>query len=94
MSEPMNEISKLNIRTELNLIFALMKGLANILDMAIDLPVACSALKSGAQALFVQSGDLLTDVTRYADALNKGSALVNVEHECRKENGNEELLHD
>ena len=82
MSEPMNEITKLNIRTELNLIFALMKGLANILDMAGDLPVARSALKSGAQAVFVQSGDLLTDITKYADAMqDEGSAIVNVEHD-------------
>ena len=75
MSETMNDISKGSIRTQMNLIYAMMRLLATILDMAQSSQVACDTLDSTAEGIFEQAAILYGDIKNYTSAIscdNKG----------------------
>ncbi len=71
MSETMDEITQLNISSELNLIFAMSRMLVTTIKMARTNPVARTALRSGVEAIFTQASILLRDVNLYADTLER-----------------------
>ena len=70
MSEMMNDISKGGIRTQMNLIFAMMRLLATILDMAQNSQIACDTLDSTAEGIFEQAAILFRDVKDYTSAVS------------------------
>ena len=70
MSEMMNDISKGGIRTQMNLIFAMMRLLATILDMAQSSQIACDTLDSTAEGIFEQAAILFCDVKDYTSAVS------------------------
>ena len=70
MSELMNDISKGNIRTQMNLIFAMMRLLATILDMAQNSQMACDTLDSTAEGILEQSAILFRDIKKYTSAVS------------------------
>ena len=55
MSEIRNEISKMSIRGELNLLFSMSKLIVSILDAAEDNEIACNTLQSVSQSLIDQA---------------------------------------
>ncbi len=70
MSETRNEISKLTIRGELNLLFAMSKLIVAILDAAPDNSVACDTLRSTAESILNQAAYLYGKVSEYAEELH------------------------
>lgn len=70
MSEIRNEISKMNIRGELNLIFAMSKLIVSILDAAEDNQIACDTLRSVSESILYQAGYLYGKVNTYAEDIN------------------------
>lgn len=68
MPEMRNEISKLNIRGQLNLIYAMSKLLVSILDMAPDSKVARDTLSKTAEGVFEQAAILYRDIEEYTTA--------------------------
>ena len=70
MSEMLNDISKGGIRTQMNLIFAMMRFLATILDMAQNSQVACDTLDSTAEGIFEQAAILYRDIKDYTSAVS------------------------
>ena len=70
MSETRNEISKMSIRGELNLIFAMSKLIVSILDAAPDNKIACDALRSTAESIFNQAAYLYGKVSEYTEGLH------------------------
>ncbi len=71
MSEIRNEVSKLNIRGELNLIFAMSKLIVSILDAAPDNTIACDALRSTAESILNQAAYLYGKVSEYTGDLHE-----------------------
>ena len=74
MTEVRNEISKMNIRGELNLLFTMSKLIVAILDSAEDNEIACNTLRSVAESIFEQSAYLYSKVSLYADNLHGASS--------------------
>ena len=71
MSELQNDISKGNIRTQMNLIFALMRLLATILNLAKDNQLACETLERTAESVFEQAAVLFHDIKEYTEAVTE-----------------------
>ena len=65
MLETRNEVSKLNIRGQLNLIFAMMKLLASILNLVQDNKVARETLCKTAEGVLEQATILYHDIGKY-----------------------------
>ncbi len=70
MSEIRNEISKMNIRGDLNLIFTMSKLIVSILDAAEDNEIACDTLRSVAESILNQAAYVYGKVNTYAEDLN------------------------
>ena len=70
MPEMRNEISKLNIRGQLNLIYAMSKLLVSILDMASDSQVARDTLNKTAEGVLEQAAILYRDIEEYTAAVS------------------------
>ena len=70
MPEMRNEISKLNIRGQLNLIYAMSKLLVSILDMASDSKVARDTLNKTAEGVLEQAAILYRDIEEYTAAVS------------------------
>lgn len=67
MSEIRNEVSKLCIRGELNLLFTMSKLIVSILDAAEDNEIACDTLRSVSESMLNQAAYLYGKVSAYAD---------------------------
>ena len=70
MSEIRNEISKMSIRGQLNLIYAMSKLLVSILEMAPDSPMARDTLNKTAEGVLEQAAILYRDIEDYTDAVS------------------------
>ena len=68
MPETRNEISKMNIRGQLNLIYALSKLLVSILNLVQDNKVARDTLCKTAEGLLEQATILYRDIGKYTAA--------------------------
>ena len=71
MSEVRNEISKMNIRGEMNLLYAMCKLIVSILDAAPDNAIACDTLRSTAESIFNQAAYLYGKVSEYTEDLHE-----------------------
>ena len=69
MSEIRNEVTKMNIRGELNLIFSMSKLIVTILDVAPDNTIACNTLRSTAEGILNQAAYLYSKVSEYTEDL-------------------------
>ena len=69
MSEAKSELSKGNIRCQMNLIFTMMRFLATILNMASDNEMVCETLTSIAKGIVEQADILCNNVDSYISAL-------------------------
>lgn len=69
MSETRNEISKLTIRGELNMLYAMSKLVASILDNASDNAIACDTLRSVAESILNEAAYLYGKISIYTDNL-------------------------
>lgn len=69
MSEIRNEISKMTIRSELNLLFTMSKLIVTILDAAEDNPIAASTLRSVSESLLEQAAYLCGKVNLYTEGI-------------------------
>lgn len=72
MSEQMNSISKDSIRTEMNLVYTMLKFISMLLDMVQDTPLARETLTVTADGMFQQAAELFRDINIYADTVSKG----------------------
>lgn len=70
MSEVRNEISKMNIRGELNLLYSMSRLIVSILDAVPDSKVACDTLRSVSENILNQAAYLHGKVSLYTDELN------------------------
>ena len=70
MSELMNTVSKDNIRSQMNLLFSMMRFLATILDLALDNQMACDTVSITAEGILKQATLLYRDVGTYVAALS------------------------
>ena len=73
MSETMNKISKDSIRGQMNLLFAMMKFLSTVLDLALENQMACDTINSTAEAVFEQAAVLYRDVSEYTTELSRNT---------------------
>ena len=71
MSEIRNEISKMTIRGELNLLFAMSKLIVTILDAAEDNQIACDTLRSVSESILSQAAYVFGKVNAYAEGISK-----------------------
>ena len=71
MPEVKNEVSKLNIRGQLNLIYAMSKLLASILNLVQDNKVARDTLLKTAEGMLEQVTILYRDIGNYIAVSNK-----------------------
>lgn len=71
MSEIRNEISKMTIRGELNLLFTMSKMIVTILDAAEDNQIACDTLRSVSEGIFNQAAYVFGKVNAYAEDISK-----------------------
>ncbi len=69
MSETRNEISKMTIRGELNLLFTMSKLIVAILDAAEDNPIAAETLRSVSESLLEQAAYLCGKVNLYTEGI-------------------------
>ncbi len=69
MSEIENTTNKNNIRGQLNLVFASMKMLSTILDLASNNPMAQEVAATMADSISKQSSALNSDVRQYINKL-------------------------
>ena len=69
MSEIRNEISKMSIRGELNLLYAMSKLIVSILDAAPDNAIACETLRSVSESILNQAAYLYGKVSEYTEDL-------------------------
>ncbi len=69
MSELKNDVSKGCIRTQMNLIYAMMRLLASVLDLAIDSELVCDTLSKTAEGIFEQAAILYRDIEDYTAAI-------------------------
>ena len=67
MSEIRNEVSKMCIRGELNLLFTMSKLIVSILDAAEDNEIACNTLRSVSESMLDQAAYLYGKVSTYAE---------------------------
>ena len=70
MPEVRNEVSKLNIRGQLNLIYAMSKLLASILNLVQDNKVARDTLLKTAEGMLEQVTILYSDIGKYIAVSN------------------------
>ena len=70
MSEMMNDVSKENIRSQMNLIFAMMRFLATVLDLAQNNEMVRSTLNSMSEGVLEQAAVLFRDVGEYVAHLS------------------------
>lgn len=70
MSELQNSVNKLSIRGELNLLYAVSKMIATILDMAETNKVASDTLRSAADTLLDQAARLYSEIDTYTTELH------------------------
>ena len=70
MPEVRNEISKLNIRGQLNLIYAMSKLLASILNLVQDNKIARDTLRKTAEGMLEQVTILYHDIGSYTSLSN------------------------
>ena len=70
MPETRNEISKMNIRGQLNLIYALSKLLVSILNLAQENKVARDTLCKTAEGMLEQATILCRDIGRYTETVS------------------------
>ena len=69
MSEVKNEVSKMDIRGELNQLFVMSKFIVSTLDAAVDNEVACKTLRAVSEGLLNQAAYVCAKVNCYADEL-------------------------
>ncbi len=85
MTETRNELSKGNIRCQMNLVFSMMRFLATILNMAPDSEMVCETLVSMAKGVAEQADVLCHDVNSYVAALTEERSIkTNVTENCIK----------
>ena len=70
MPEVRNEVSELNIRGQLNLIYAMSRLLASILNLVQDNRVARDTLCKTAEGMLEQVTILYRDIGRYTSVSN------------------------
>ena len=70
MSELMNDVSKESIRSQMNLIFAMMRFLATVLDLAQNNEMVRSTLNSMSEGVLEQAAVLFRDVGEYITKLS------------------------
>ncbi len=70
MPETRNEISKMNIRGQLNLIYAMSKLLVSILNLAQENKVARDTLCKTAEGMLEQATILYRDIGRYTETVS------------------------
>lgn len=70
MSELKDNISKMGIRSQANLIFSMMKFMVTVLDMAQSNKIARDILSIMATGVSEQASILLNDVGKYVSALS------------------------
>ena len=85
MSDLMNQVSKDNIRADMNLLYAMMKFMAMILDLLQDSKVARETLAITAQGLSEQANTLLRDVGEYVSALPEDKRVSALDYRNGKE---------
>ncbi len=71
MSETRNEVSKMNIRGELNLLYSMSRLIVSILDAAEDNWVARETLRSVAESVLNQAAYLYGKVSEYTEDLHE-----------------------
>ena len=71
MSEIRNEISKMTIRGELNLLFTMSKLIVTILDAAEDNQIACNTLRSVSEGILNQAAYVFGKVNAYTEDISK-----------------------
>ena len=69
MTALQNDISKMEIRGQANLIFTMMKFMVTVLDMVWDNPIARDTLVCMAEGVLEQATVLHRDVGKYVSAL-------------------------
>lgn len=69
MSDLQNNISKMEIRGQANLIFTMMKFMITVLDMVKENPIARDTLVCMAEGVLEQASILHRDVGKYVSAL-------------------------
>lgn len=69
MPEIRNNISKMTIRGDLNLLYSMSKLIVSILDAAKDNQIACDTLRSVGECLFHQSAHLYGKICEYSESL-------------------------
>ena len=84
MPELMNNISKMSIRGEANLIFAMMKFMVTVLDMAIDNPIVRETLICMVESISEQANTLMHDVEEYVTTLSCSEGRVSIVEERNK----------
>lgn len=72
MSELKDNISKMGIRSQANLIFSMMKLMVTVLDMAQGNKIARDTLSVMAAGVSEQASELQHDVGEYVAALSDG----------------------
>ena len=70
MSETRNEISKMTIRGELNLLYSMSKLVVTILDAAPDNKIACDTLRTISESILNQAAYVYGKVSAYTDELH------------------------
>ena len=70
MPETRNDISKMNIRGQLNLIYAMSKLLVSILNLAQENKVARDTLCKTAEGMLEQATILYRDIGRYTETVS------------------------
>ena len=76
----MNNVTKNNLRTQMNLLFSMMKFLSTILDLTQDSPTVQKTLAVTAEGFFDQAAVLFRDISAYTEALAEDSKRV-LQHE-------------
>lgn len=71
MSETRNEISKMTIRGELNLLFSMSKLVVAILDAAEDNQIACDTLRSVSESILNQAAYVFGKVCTYTEDISR-----------------------
>ena len=65
MTELRNSVSKMCIRSDLNLIYSMSKMLVTILDQCQDNKIASDTLRTVADGLLRQAGELYCEIEKY-----------------------------
>ena len=76
MSELMNKLTKDSIRSQMNLIFSMMRFLSTIMDMAAENDIVRGTLSDTAEGIFNQAAVLNRDVNEYIAALPEGRVSI------------------